>query len=198
MLFLFPKAREQFGAHSTGPRTTNSLKRGPEKGSEKPRSSPIASRRIRRLLSTLLRHFLHSASAHRFQIDSRGERNQSFVSADVRSRFFAANVLFARRECQHETSASFFVVSFADEPAGNLSRVLFPRRKQTDIWTTKRQRHSKRLSFSDDDVGAARPGDFSNPNEIASVIATTSKAPFACAASARPLQSSMQPKKFGD
>mgnify|MGYP006171211445 CR=1 FL=1 len=44
------------------------------------------------------------------------------------------------------------LVLLADKPSGNLSRVLFTRSKQPNVWTTKRQRHTKRLSFSHDDV----------------------------------------------
>jgi alkylation response protein AidB-like acyl-CoA dehydrogenase len=42
------------------------------------------------------------------------------------------------------------------------------------------------------------PGDFNNPSEIASVIPTINKAPFAWAASASAVRFSTQPKKFGD
>ena len=52
---------------------------------------------VRRFLSILLRNFLQTFSTHRFHIDRRRKGDQSLVSADVRCRFFPANVLFAGR-----------------------------------------------------------------------------------------------------
>src|SRR2546423_6246190 len=109
-------------------------------------------------LRTLVRHLLNATPSHRLEIDRRRERNQSFICADVGSRFLAPDVLFASRERQHKTAPAILVVSFADQSSGNLSRVFVARREQANVWATVRQRHAKRLTFGDDDVCAASAG----------------------------------------
>ena len=109
-------------------------------------------------LRALQRDFLDAARSHRFQINRRGQRNQSFIRANIRSRFLSTNMLFARGERQHKTASSFLIVSFANQTAGNLSRVFVARREQPNVWSTERQRDTERLAFSHDDVGAARAG----------------------------------------
>src|SRR6266403_1451804 len=64
-------------------------------------------------------------------------------------------MLFAGCERQHKAASSILVVGFADQSARNLSRKFIARGKQTDVWTTVRQRYAERLTFSDNDVCAA-------------------------------------------
>src|SRR6185437_16537231 len=97
------------------------------------------------LLRALRRNGLDTARAHCLEVDRRCQRNQAFVGADVRSRLFAADVLFAGRQREHKSAASLRVERFADEAAGNLARVFFARRKQAYIWSAKRKRHAKGL-----------------------------------------------------
>ena len=51
----------------------------------------------------------------------------------------------------------------ADQPSRDLARVLLARCKEPDVWSTKRQRHTERLTFGEDDVGAARSRRFQQP-----------------------------------
>ena len=81
-------------------------------------------------LRALTRHFLYSAAAHRFEIDRCGQCNQTFVRTNVGRGFLAPNVLFAGGQRQNKTAPALFVVSFANQTAGNLPRVLIARRKQ--------------------------------------------------------------------
>src|SRR5262245_37825785 len=98
--------------------------------------------------------FLNSAPAHRFQVDGRGKGDQTFVSTDVRRGFLAANMLLARCQREHKTTPAVLVVGFAHEPARNLPRKLVACRKQANVWSTKRQRHTEGLTFGDHNVGA--------------------------------------------
>ena len=65
-------------------------------------------------------------------------------------------MLLARRESQNKTAPSLLVISFADQTSGNLARIFLARGKQADIRPTKRKWHTKRLTFSDDNVRATR------------------------------------------
>src|SRR5205823_13954942 len=96
-------------------------------------------------LRAWVRSLLHAATPHCFEINRRRQRNQTFVRADVRSSFLAANVLLARRQSQDETAPALLVVSFANQAAGNLSCVLIASRKQTDIRSAEGKRHAERL-----------------------------------------------------
>src|SRR6185503_2670175 len=51
--------------------------------------------------------FSHRAKEHRCR-----ERTESLIGADIRGGFFAANMLLARRECQHETSTTVVIDGF--------------------------------------------------------------------------------------
>src|SRR5438477_12188661 len=108
------------------------------------------------LLRALARGFPYTATSHRLQIDRRRQRDQSFIRANVRRRFLAANVLLARRQRQHKTAPALLVGSFANQTAGNLARILVPRGEQSDVGAAERKWHAKRLSLSDHDVRAAR------------------------------------------
>src|SRR5439155_5104162 len=112
-------------------------------------------RGIMSLLRALLRGLLHATTAHCFEIDGRCQRDQSFVRADIRSRFLTTNVLFAGRQRQHESSTALLVVSFADQTSRNLPRIFITRGEQSDVGSAKRNRHAKRLSFGHNNVGAA-------------------------------------------
>src|SRR5437763_14118663 len=102
-----------------------------------------------------MRNFLNATTAHRLEIDRRRQRNLSFVRADIRGRFFTPYVLLARSQCQNKTPSSLFIVSFADQASGNLSRIFVTSGEQADVWTTIGQRHAEGLTFRDDNVRAA-------------------------------------------
>ena len=154
---------------------------------------------VRRFLGVLHRDFLQAFFAHRFHIDGRGEGDQALVGADVRGRFFAADVLFAGRKRQHKTAIAVFVVRDAASRPGiwrtNFSCVansptcgppkLIGMPNDWPSPTTMSAPHS--------------PGDLSRPNEIASVTTTMNKCAdgVSCVGQSRS-RSSMQPKKFGD
>src|SRR5260370_34265267 len=89
-------------------------------------------RGIMSFLGALTGNLLHAAAAHRFQIDGRRERNQSFIRTNVRAGSFTADVLFAGSQSQNVTSPALLIVRFAYQTAGNLAGLLFPPRAQTD------------------------------------------------------------------
>src|SRR5689334_8397180 len=99
-------------------------------------------------------HFLKTFSSHGFQIHRSGESNQAFIRANIRSRFLAPDVLLACSQCQYKPATTFFVERFTNQAAGNLTCVFFSSRKESDIWTTKREWHTERLSLRDHDVRA--------------------------------------------
>jgi hypothetical protein len=66
--------------------------------------------------------------------------------------------LLARGEREHKAATALLVISFADETARYLSRVLIARRKEAEIRPAERKRDAERLPFGDNDVGIARAG----------------------------------------
>src|SRR5687768_16415109 len=65
-------------------------------------------------------------------------------------------MLFASGQSKHKATSPLLVVSFADEPTGDLPCILFSRGKESDVGTAERQRHTKRLSLRDNNVSTAR------------------------------------------
>ena len=88
-----------------------------------------------------------------------GERqgNQARVGANVRRRLFAANMLFARRQRQHKTTAVIGINSFAAQTTGHLTDELLLRGKEPHTRATKGCRASQRLPLTDNDIGPHRP-----------------------------------------
>ena len=88
--------------------------------------------RVGRLLRALFGHLLQTLPPHRRQVDGRGQGDEALVGADVGGRLLAADVLLARGERQDEAAAALFVVSLADEAAGNLARETVARGEEPD------------------------------------------------------------------
>ena len=57
-------------------------------------------------------------SALRSHGDGRAEKHRSLIGADIRSGFFAADVLLAGREGEHKAAAAFDVHRFSHNAAG--------------------------------------------------------------------------------
>src|SRR2546423_7756101 len=112
--------------------------------------------RVGGLLRALRGDLLKTSAAHRRHVDGRGERDQTFVGADVRGSLLAPYVLLARGEREDEAAAALSVVCDAGEPARHLARVLLARGEQPDVRAAEGDGHAERLPLRDDDVGAAR------------------------------------------
>src|SRR5205085_8163835 len=88
--------------------------------------------RVGGLLRALRCNLLQTCAPHRRHVDCRGERDQSFVGADVRGGILASYVLLARGEREDEAASALSVVCDTGEASGHLSRVLLARGEQPD------------------------------------------------------------------
>src|SRR5438270_929652 len=112
--------------------------------------------RVGGLLRALRGDLLQTCAPHRRHVDGRGERNQSFVGADVRGGLLASYVLLARGEREDEAASALPVISYPCEAARHLARVLLASGEQPDVWAAEGDGHAERLPLGDDDVSAAR------------------------------------------
>ena len=107
-------------------------------------------------------------------------------------------MLFAGRQRQHVAAPPLLVLGFADQPAGHLPNILLQRREQPAVGSAEAQRDAERLSFADDDVGSAAPGDFKKPEADRLGYRDDQQSARIVRGIGDCLRSSMQPKKFGD
>src|SRR5256714_11300312 len=112
--------------------------------------------RVGRLLRALRGDLLKTCAAHRRHVDGRGERDQTFVGADVRGGLLVPYVLLARGEREDEAAAALAVICDAGEAARHLARVLLARGEQPDVRAAEGDGHAEGLPLGDDDVSAAR------------------------------------------
>ena len=77
------------------------------------------------------------------QVDAESERTQAGIGADVGCRFLAANMLFARRECQHKTALPLRVDRLATQASRHLAHKLFLAGKEPDIRPAKLQANAQ-------------------------------------------------------
>src|SRR5581483_12195847 len=96
------------------------------------------------------------ALAHRGEIDRRTERAVGLVRADVRGRFLAPDVLFARLQREHVRAPSRAVDRLADEPTGDAAEMRFGSRDEADVRPAVRDRVAERLRLAGADLRAPR------------------------------------------
>ena len=92
--------------------------------------------------------------AEQRQMNGEGEAAEAGVGADVGGRLVALDVLFARRQRQHEAAPPVRVDRLAAEAPGHLAQIFRSRREEADIRAAEIQAVADRLAFADDDVGA--------------------------------------------
>src|ERR1700735_510496 len=76
-----------------------------------------------RFCQILQRLLAQAFLAKQTKVNRSRQRVQRFVSANVRSSLFAANVLFASRQREDESAASLCIIRLARQPAGHLANV---------------------------------------------------------------------------
>ena len=128
-----------------------------------------------RLPNILLTSFPETARPKRGQVDRGHQGAQRLVGADVGCGSFPADVLFAGRQGQNESPASFLVDSHSHKPSGQLPHILFARCKKTNVWAAETHRYAQRLRFAGDDV--APEGGERIPRDNASHTFTIESAP---------------------
>src|SRR5205085_8172244 len=111
--------------------------------------------RVGGLLRALRFDLLQTCAPHRRHVDGRGERDETFVGADVRGGLLASYVLLTRGEREDEAASALPVVSNTGEAARHLSRVLLTRGEQPDVWAAEGDGHAERLPLCNYDVSAA-------------------------------------------
>ncbi len=82
--------------------------------------------------------------------------NQCLIGADVGGRLFAADVLLAGAERQHEAALAVDVLGLADQAAGHLAQELLLAGDDAAIRSAKTNRHAKALGFQRDNIGLSR------------------------------------------
>src|SRR5262245_15608790 len=91
--------------------------------------------------------FSHRAKEYRCR-----ERTQSLIGADIRGGLFAANMLLARRECQHETPTPFVIDGFTYESPRHTAQKTFATGKKPDSRPAVAHRDTEALTFRNGDV----------------------------------------------
>jgi len=104
----------------------------------------------------LFGEFAQTLFAENAHVDSGHQGEQGLVGTDVRSGFFAADVLFASGEGETEGAVTGSVGGFSDETAGELANVFFARSDDANVGTAVAGRDGEALQFTDDDIGFTR------------------------------------------
>src|SRR6266567_6176915 len=81
-----------------------------------------------------------------------GQLAERLVRANVRSGLFAADVLLARSEREHESALAIGIRSLAGKPPGHLPHVLVPRSNHTGERPAVARWQPETLAFHRDDV----------------------------------------------
>ena len=90
--------------------------------------------------------------------DQRRQGAEAFVRADVAGGLFAADVLLAGLERQHEARRPCASMVSPGDAAGHLADVLLARGHEAEVRPAERHRHAQALALAGDDVGAHRAG----------------------------------------
>src|SRR5215468_7698671 len=135
-------------------------------------------RRVVRLGRGELARLAQADLAHDGHVDRRHEGAERHVGADVRGRFLAADVLFARLQGEDEAALAVEVHRGADQAAGHPTHQLLLDCEDTTMSAPRAPGGARRARFT----GSAT---------------TTRRAPAAWAISPAAFTSSKQPKKFG-
>src|SRR5262245_15177450 len=77
------------------------------------------------LLRILFSRITQAVASHCREINRRHQRIKSLISTDIRSRFFATNMLFTCRQCQDVSAPTFLVLCQSGQAARNLPLELF-------------------------------------------------------------------------
>src|ERR1700691_1683157 len=110
----------------------------------------LSEARFREILKRL---FAQPFFAKQAKVNRSRQRIQGFICANVRSSFFAADMLFASCQRENETSASLCVRRLAGEAAGHLAHVFIPRGDHADIRSSVAGRNAERLAFHGHNIG---------------------------------------------
>src|SRR6478672_1603324 len=100
-----------------------------------------------RLRQILFCQFLEADFAVDGHEDVDHQRDQGLVGADIRSRFFPADVLFACGQRQNKSAFAVAVRGLTGEASGHLANELFASGYHTAVRTAESERNSKRLRF---------------------------------------------------
>jgi len=98
--------------------------------------------------------------AHGGEINGGAKRAERRIGADVAGRLGAPDVLLACRQRKHIAAPAIDVGSFADQVAGEAADMCHAAGKNPEMRSAEGSRQSKRLAFSDDEVGAVFAGRF--------------------------------------
>ncbi len=120
------------------------------------------------LVITQLGHGTQTTLAQRGQVHARRQGTQRLVGADVGSGFFAADVLLAGDQSQHETTLALSVHRLAHQTTGHLVLELILAGEVAQVWPAKADHIAQWLPLTDDDVRSvvARRGKQSQRNGI--------------------------------
>ena len=124
------------------------------------------------------------------------QRHQGLVGADIRGRFLAADVLFARGQGKTQTTLAVAIVRSGRQAARASAGRIFRASRSRRSTGRQSQRNAERLRFHGDNVGLARRLDDAQRNRFGN--RDHQHGAFLCAISAIAATSSIVPKKFGD
>ncbi len=111
---------------------------------------------VRGLRQVLLRQFPQADLAIHGHEDVHHERDQRLVGANIRSRLFSPDVLFASRQGQHKAAFAVLVHGLTRQAARHLTNEFLFGGEHAAVGTAESERHSERLRFHGYDVGGAR------------------------------------------
>ena len=166
-----------------GNSTANSLKNGAAKSALHSRNLLQLAQRELRLRQILLRHLPHPFFPQQRQMHRRRQRAQRLIRADIRSRLLPADVLFPRRQASAQTRGARSGPSSAP-PSRPASAAQISPAKRSRRQTARHNSAPIQSSALPSPQCPLRRAASPLPSETASVTATTSSAPAACAASA--------------
>src|SRR5258708_25607286 len=110
-----------------------------------------------RQLDISLRQIAQPAAARQREINRRGERAQRMISADVRGRTFATNMLLASIQRQAKRAAAVAIASLSDQPAGHLTQMSGSRGHESDARSAVLKRQPETLSLAHGDIDTELP-----------------------------------------
>src|SRR5579864_6001085 len=103
-----------------------------------------------------MRRFAQAFLAEQGEMNRRCKRAKCLIGANVRGGLLAANVLFARGECEDKTTAPFRISRLPSKAAGHLANIFVTRGDDANERTAITRREAKALAFHSHDVGLRR------------------------------------------
>ena len=115
--------------------------------------------RIAGLLQAEIAEFAHSLRPHQRQINTRPQCEQPLIRADIAGGFFAADVLFAGLQREHEAALAAPVDRLSADAAGHSPQEFLATGQNAQVGAAVKHRRAERLALGHDDVGSqfARP-----------------------------------------